>query len=85
MQSQYVNELDETKAKFEEEDSNQTGNESTYELKYFKDRRFEAWDAHLNEIYSVLKANLPADQFDQLKGGAAALDQVPWRKYKVSF
>ncbi|MBV6682416.1 DUF1311 domain-containing protein [Bacillus sp. JRC01] len=67
IQSQYVNELDETKAKFEEEDSNQTGNESTYELKYFEDRRFEAWDAHLNEVYSVLKANLPADQFDQLK------------------
>lgn len=75
-----MNELKETNAKFDEKDSTLTGNESTYELKYF-----EAWYAHLNKIYSVLKANLPADQFDQLKGGAAALDQVPWRKYKVSF
>ncbi|WP_370294566.1 lysozyme inhibitor LprI family protein [Rossellomorea marisflavi] len=67
MQSQYVDKLDETKKTFEEENAALTGNESTYELKYIEDRRFDAWDAHLNEIYGVLKVNLPTDQFDQLK------------------
>ncbi|MEW4326913.1 lysozyme inhibitor LprI family protein [Rossellomorea marisflavi] len=66
MQSQYMKHLDETKATFEEE-AELNKDYSTYELKYFEDRRFDAWDAQLNEIYGVLKVNLPTDQFDQLK------------------
>ena len=66
MQSQYMKHLDETKATFEE-GAELNKDYSTYELKYFEDRRFDAWDSHLNEIYGVLKVNLPTDQFDQLK------------------
>jgi uncharacterized protein YecT (DUF1311 family) len=66
MQSQYIKQLDETKAAFEEE-AELSNDYSTYALKYFEDRRFDAWDAHLNEVYGMLKENLPADQFNQLK------------------
>lgn len=66
IQSQYMKQLDETQEEFEEE-AELSNDYSTYALKYFEDRRFDAWDAHLNEVYSVLKASLPAGQFDQLK------------------
>jgi uncharacterized protein YecT (DUF1311 family) len=66
MKSQYMKQLNETKAAFEEE-AERSNDYSTYALKYFEDRRFDAWDAHLNEVYGMLKENLSADQFDQLK------------------
>jgi uncharacterized protein YecT (DUF1311 family) len=66
MKSQYMKQFNKTKAAFEEE-AERSNDYSTYALKYFEDRRFDAWDVHLNEVYGVLKENLPANQFDQLK------------------
>lgn len=60
----YIEKLNQTKVKA---DALEATDSSTYALKKVENDRFELWDDLLNEIYGVLKEQLPTNEFEQLR------------------
>lgn len=66
LKDQYLQKLHETKIEMDELREN-PADESTYALKNAEGQRFDVWDALLNEIYGVLKEQLPHEEMDNLR------------------
>lgn len=67
LKDEYGKKLSDTKKEVEEAQLNDPGDTSTYALKKIEGDRYELWDELLNDIYSVLKEQLPADEMVQLR------------------
>lgn len=49
----------------------------TYAMKIYANKQYESWDKALNEIYSVLKQQLPADEMKKVQA-----EEIQWIKEK---
>ncbi|MCG7344896.1 DUF1311 domain-containing protein [Sporosarcina sp. ACRSL] len=70
----YLKKLNDTKKELEEVEAEDS---STFTLKKVENDRWEVWDALLNEIYGVLKEQLPPEEMNQLKE-----EQRKWIQYR---
>ncbi|MGG0718296.1 lysozyme inhibitor LprI family protein [Robertmurraya massiliosenegalensis] len=78
LKEDYVKKLNETKIEMDELRQNPTDS-STYAMKNAEGQRFDVWDGLLNEVYAVLKEQLPTEEMDQLRE-----KQREWIKYRDS-
>ncbi len=62
----YLKKFSDTKREMDELRRNPE-DESTYAMKKVEGDRYDSWDGLLNEIYGVLKEQLPQDEMDQLR------------------
>jgi uncharacterized protein YecT (DUF1311 family) len=74
IKEEYLNKLHNTK---KEMDEVEPADSSTYALKNVEGNRYDVWDGLLNEVYGVLKGQLPAEEMDQLRQ-----EQRDWIKYR---
>lgn len=74
LKEEYLEKLNNTKKEAEELEATDS---STYALKKVENDRWELWDDLLNEIYGVLKDQLPSQEMDQLRE-----EQRNWIKYR---
>ena len=72
--TEYLEKLNATK---KELDAVEATDSSTYALKAVAGARWETWDDLLNEIYGVLKEQLPPEEMDQLRE-----EQRKWLTYR---
>lgn len=72
--TEYLQKLNATKKELEEVEPTDS---STYALKAAENARWETWDNLLNEIYGVLKEQLPPEEMDQLRE-----EQRNWLTYR---
>jgi uncharacterized protein YecT (DUF1311 family) len=74
LKEEYLIRLNDTKKEAEELEATDS---STYALKKVENDRWDTWDQLLNEIYGVLKEQLPPEEMDQLKE-----EQRNWIKFR---
>lgn len=74
LKEEYLRKLNNIKKEAEELEATDS---STYALKKVEDDRWDIWDELLNEIYGVLKDQLPPEEMDQIKE-----EQRNWMKYR---
>ncbi|WP_225228732.1 lysozyme inhibitor LprI family protein [Bacillus sp. PS06] len=72
LKDEYLKKLNETKEEMDELRANPTDS-STYAMKNAEGQAFDVWDGLLNEIYGVLKEQLPAEEMEQLR-----IEQREW-------
>ena len=72
--TEYLRKLNTTKKELEEVEPTDS---STYALKAVENNRWETWDALLNEIYGVLKEQLPTEEMEHLRD-----EQRNWIQYR---
>ena len=76
VKADYLKKLNETKIEMDEK-RKQSADSSTYELKYAEDTFYDVWDGLLNEIYGVLKEQLPSEETALLRD-----EQRKWIEYR---
>ncbi|GAA0607470.1 hypothetical protein GCM10009001_25990 [Virgibacillus siamensis] len=74
MKETYLKKLNETKSEMENLEATDP---STYAMKKVENDRYDTWDELLNEIYGVLKKQLPAEEMDQLRN-----EQRDWIEHR---
>ncbi|WP_163971691.1 lysozyme inhibitor LprI family protein [Oceanobacillus halotolerans] len=74
LKEEYLKKFNDTKKETEELEAVDL---STYALKKVENDRWDTWDELLNEIYGVLKEQLPPEEMDQLRE-----EQRNWIKYR---
>lgn len=74
LKQEYLKKLNITKNKVEELEASDS---STFALKKVENDRWEIWDELLNEIYGVLKEQLPPDEMERLRE-----EQRNWINYR---
>jgi len=74
LKEEYLQKLNDTK---EETEELEASDPSTYALKKVENNRWDIWDELLNEIYKVVKEQLPPEEMDQLRE-----EQQNWIKYR---
>ncbi|MFJ8064611.1 lysozyme inhibitor LprI family protein [Psychrobacillus sp. NPDC096426] len=74
LKGEYLKKLNDTKNESEKLEATDS---STFALKKVENDRWEIWDELLNEIYGVLKEQLPPQEMDQLRE-----EQRNWIKYR---
>ncbi|WP_068676737.1 lysozyme inhibitor LprI family protein [Oceanobacillus sp. Castelsardo] len=74
LKEEYLKKLNNAKKEAEELEAVDS---STYALKKIENDRWDIWDEWLNEIYGVLKEQLPPEEMNQLKE-----EQRNWIKYR---
>ena len=74
LKEEYLKKINNAKSEAEELEA---GDSSTYALKKVENDRWDIWDELLNEIYGVLKEQLPPEKMDQLRQ-----EQRNWIKYR---
>lgn len=72
----YLKKLNETK-KEQDEIRKNSKNLITIELKNMEGNRYDVWNGLLNEVYGVLKKQLPADEMEELQK-----EQLEWIKQR---
>lgn len=78
LKEEYLQKLNDTKKEIDEIRKN-SEDEITYALKKVEGDRYDVWDGLLNEIYGVLKKQLPSEEMDQLRK-----EQRKWIDYRDS-
>lgn len=74
IKEEYLKKLHNTKV---EMDEIEPADSSTYALKNVEGNRYDVWDGLLNEVYGVLKEQLPTEEMEQLRQ-----EQRDWIKYR---
>lgn len=76
LKEEYLKKLKDTKKEMDEIRQN-SKDETTYALKKVEGDRYDAWDGWLNEVYGILKKQLPPEEMDQLRK-----EQREWIEYR---
>lgn len=76
LKEEYLKKLNDTKKETDEIRKN-SEDEITYVLKSFEGDRFDVWDGLLNEVYQILKQQLPSEEMEQLRK-----EQREWIDYR---
>lgn len=74
LKEEYLKKLNDTK---KDMDAIQPADSSTYALKNVEGNRYDIWDGLLNEVYGVLKKQLPSEAMEQLRK-----EQSEWIVYR---
>ena len=77
LKEEYLKKLNDTKKEVEEIRKNYSDDTSTYAMKKVEGDRYDLWDELLNEIYGILKEQLPIEEMNQLRK-----EQTNWIKYR---
>jgi uncharacterized protein YecT (DUF1311 family) len=76
LKAEYLKKLNDKKKEMEEM-RNHPIDDTTFALKKVEGDLYDIWDGLLNEIYGVLKQQLPSEEMDQLRK-----EQREWIKYR---
>lgn len=77
LKEEYLKKLNDTEIAVEEIRKKYSDDTSTYAMKKVEGDRYDLWDTLLNEIYGILKEQLPSEEMVQLKE-----EQRYWIKHR---